>query len=85
MAERLVDGLFPCSEDGGRDAELRAAIHAKLAAGLEEKALQSSPHIVLADKNFYEPNLGPVLADWLLPMLHERLTHRPLLYRTITV
>ena len=76
VAERLVDGFFVGLEDTVDDRRLRAAIRRQLEKGKAEKALQSSPHVVLADKEFYQPHLLPVLADWLLPALRERLEHR---------
>jgi hypothetical protein len=76
VAERLVDGLFDGVDDDSTDSALRAAVHSRLAEGKAKRVLQSSPHVVLADKEFYQPQLLPALADWLLPSLQEKLQHK---------
>jgi hypothetical protein len=89
ICERLVDGLFPttgpASETTQIEMELRAAIAAEIAAGKTEKALQSSPHTVLADKDFYTPHLLPALADWLLLSLTHKLEQRDALLAPLYV
>ena len=76
VAERLIDGFFAAEPgENPADATLRAAIHTRLEEGKHEKALQSIPHVVLADKEFY-PHLLPALAHWLLPALRRKLEHK---------
>lgn len=85
ICERLVDGIFPTTETTQIETELHAAIEAEIYAGKAEKALQSSPHTVLADKDFYTPHLLPALVDWLLPSLTHKLDHRDALLAPLHV
>ena len=76
----LLDGLFytrtkSLSVKGLDDNPRALAVLAKLVAavdkGVAARHLQTAPHLVLLSKRFYEAELKPLLAEWLLFFLRE--------------
>lgn len=76
VATRLVDAIAGGFEPQGvEEARLLQRVRDAVRAGLAERALLRSPHVALADRDFYAPRLLPALGDWLLPLVLERLAH----------
>jgi len=53
-------------KDNTRAKELLDRITVKIHQGIENKSLQTSPHLVLLDKGFYQEHLQGLMAEWAL-------------------
>ena len=58
-------------DDNPRVAALLAELKAAVERGVADRQLQTSPHLVLLSKPFYERELKPLLARWLLFFLRQ--------------
>ena len=75
----LLDALFFCSEgtmpDAWRSNRTAKAILQRLqqavAAGLDAKHLQRTPHLILISTAFYRTHLKPLLCRWMLLLLRK--------------
>ena len=74
LAMHIIDAIF-YAENGVmpvdyRDSKRAYAILDSFAAairrGYDEKQLQSSPHVILLNEDYYDATLQPILCDWVL-------------------
>jgi len=79
LVDILLDAMVSVQFDGtdevravqqhtppGKDTEVMRALRAAVDVGLQQKKLQKVPHLVLLSQEFYQDQLRPVLAEWLL-------------------
>eukprot|EP01052_Picozoa_sp_SAG31_P007493 SAG31_NODE_357_length_17115_cov_64.211801_5_plen_770_part_00 len=88
IGERLVDALFPLAYptlDAISEQENYEAIEAVISIGKHDRALQSSPHVVITDRDFYRPCMLTAFANWLMPPLMRKVNHCDALLKPIKV